>query len=53
VLLFGKQLTSFAPFNEVFNVGHGRGPVKSRSVRFADQVGGCRVATTFAAVDLS
>jgi hypothetical protein len=53
VLLFGKELASFAPFNEVFSVGHGGGPVESRSVCFADQVGGCRVAATLANVDLS
>jgi hypothetical protein len=53
VLLFGKELASFAPLNEVFSVGHGRGPVVSRSVRFANQVGGCRMTTTFAKVDFS
>jgi hypothetical protein len=53
VLLSGKKLTSFAPLNEVFSVGHGRGPVESRSICLADQVGGCRVATILAAVDLS
>jgi hypothetical protein len=53
VLLFGKELTSIAPLNEVFRVGHGRGPVESRSVCLADQVGGCRVAATLNAVDLS
>jgi hypothetical protein len=53
VLLFAKELASFAPLNEVFSVGHGRGPVESRSVRFADQVGGCRVTATFSAVDFS
>jgi hypothetical protein len=30
VLLFGKELTSFATLYEVFSVGHGRGPVESR-----------------------
>jgi hypothetical protein len=30
VLLFGKELASFAPLYEVFNVGHGRRPVESR-----------------------
>jgi hypothetical protein len=53
VLLLGKELASFAPLNEVFSIGHGRGPVKSRSVRFADQVGGCHVAATLATMDLS
>jgi hypothetical protein len=38
---------------EVFSVGHGRGPVESISVCFTDQIGGCRVAATLAAVDLS
>jgi hypothetical protein len=53
VLLFGKELASFAPLNEVFSVGYDRGLVESRSVCFADQVGGCRVAATLATVDLS
>jgi hypothetical protein len=51
--LFSKELTSFAPFYVVFSIGYGRGPVEPRSVRFADQVGGCRVAATLAAVNLS
>jgi hypothetical protein len=51
--LFGKELASFAPLNEVFSVGHGRGPVESISVSFADQVSGCRVTATFAAVDFT
>jgi hypothetical protein len=45
VLLFGKELASFAPLDEVFSVSYGRGPVESGSIRFTDQVGGCRVAT--------
>jgi hypothetical protein len=53
VLLFGKELASFAPLDEDFCVSHGRGPVKSRSVCLADQVSGCRVAATFTAVNLS
>jgi hypothetical protein len=53
VLLFGKELTSFASLNEVFSVDHGRGLVESRSVCLANQVGGCRVTVTLAAVDLS
>jgi hypothetical protein len=53
VLLFGKELTSFAPLYEVFSVGHGHGPVESRSVRLTDQVGGGCVAATFATVNLS
>jgi hypothetical protein len=53
VLLLGKELTSFAPLNEVFSVGHGRGPVESRSVCLVDQVVGCRVAATLAIVDPS
>jgi hypothetical protein len=51
--LFGKELASFAPINEVFSVGHGRGPIESRSLCFADQVVGCRVTATFAAMDFS
>jgi hypothetical protein len=53
VLLFGKELASFAPVYEVFSVGYSRGPIESRSVRFADQVGGCRMAATLAVVNLS
>jgi hypothetical protein len=52
VLLFGKELASFAPLDEVFSVSHGHGPVESRSVCLADQISGCRVAATFAAVNL-
>jgi hypothetical protein len=53
VLLFGKELASFAPFYEVFSIGYGRGPVESRSVCFTDQIVRCSVAATLAAVDLS
>jgi hypothetical protein len=53
VLLFSKELAPFAPLYEVFGIGYDRGPIKSRSVRFADQVGGCRVAATLTAVNLS
>jgi hypothetical protein len=53
VLLFGKELASFAPFYEVFSIGYGRGPVESRSVCFTDQIVGRSVAATIAAVDLS
>jgi hypothetical protein len=52
VLLFGKELASFASPHEVFSVSYGRGPIESRSIRFTDQIGGCRVAATFATVDL-
>jgi hypothetical protein len=53
VLLFGKKLASFAPLYEVFSIGYGHGPIESRSVRFVDKVGGCRVAATLAVVNLS
>jgi hypothetical protein len=53
VLLFGKELAPFAPLNEVFSIGHGRGPVESRSVHLTDQVGGCCVAATLTTVNLS
>jgi hypothetical protein len=53
VMLFSKKLASFAPLDEVFSVRYSRGPIESRSIRFADQVGLCRVATTIAAVNLS
>jgi hypothetical protein len=53
VLLFGKELTSFASLYEVFGISHGHGLVKTRSVSFTDQIGGCRVAATLATIDLS
>jgi hypothetical protein len=53
VLLFGKELASFAPLNVVFSVDHGRGPVESISVHLTDQVSGCCVAATLAAVNLN
>jgi hypothetical protein len=53
VMLFGKELTSFAPLYEVFSVGHGRGPVESRSVCFIDQISGCCMAATFSTIDFS
>jgi hypothetical protein len=53
VLLFGKELASFAPLYEVFSVSHGRGPVESGSVLLADQVSGCCVTVTLTAVNLS
>jgi hypothetical protein len=52
VLLFGKELASFAPLDEVLSVSHGRGPVESRSVCLADQVSACRVAAALATVNL-
>jgi hypothetical protein len=51
--LFGKELASFAPLYEVFSIGHGCGPVESRSVCFIDQIGRRRVAATLATMDLS
>jgi hypothetical protein len=53
VLLFGKELASFASLHEVFSISYGCEPVESRSIRFTDQIGGCRVAATFAVVNLS
>jgi hypothetical protein len=53
VLLFGEELASFAPLDKIFSVSYGGGPIESRSIRFTGQVGGCRVAATFAAVNLS
>jgi hypothetical protein len=53
VLMFGKELASFAPLDEVFSISNGCGPIESRSIRSNDQVGGCRVATRLAAVNLS
>jgi hypothetical protein len=52
-LLFSKELASFAPLDKVFSIGYGRGPIESRLIRFTDQVGGCRVVATLAAVNLS
>jgi hypothetical protein len=53
VLLFGKELASFAPLYEVFSVGYSCGLVESKSVCFTDQIGGRHVAATFSVVDLS
>jgi hypothetical protein len=53
VLLFGKELASFAPLYEVFSVRHGYGPLEARSVCFADQIGRGRVAATLSAMNLS
>jgi hypothetical protein len=52
VLLFGKELASFTPLDEVFCFSHGRGPVESRLVCLSDQISGCRVAAAFAAANL-
>jgi hypothetical protein len=48
-----QRIGIFAPLYEVFSIGHGRGPVESRSVRLTDQVGGSCVAATLAVVNLS
>jgi hypothetical protein len=53
VLLFGKELSSFAPLYEVLSVRYGHGLVEPGSICLADKVSGCRVAATFTAVDLS
>jgi hypothetical protein len=53
VLLFGKELASFAPLDEVFSVSYGSGPTESRSIRLTDQVRGRRVAATLSAVYLN
>jgi hypothetical protein len=52
VLLFGKELTFFASLDKVFGVSHGRGPVETGSICFADQISGCRVAATLSTVNL-
>jgi hypothetical protein len=52
VLLFGKELASFAPLDEVFSVSYGRGTIESRSVCFTDQVRGCCMAATLTTVYL-
>jgi hypothetical protein len=36
VLLFSKELASFAPLDEVFSVSYSRGLIESRSVCFTD-----------------
>jgi len=41
--LLGKKLTSFTMLDEVFCIGDGRGPVKTSSKSFADQVSRSRV----------
>jgi hypothetical protein len=53
VLLFGKELASFAPLDEVFSISYGHGPMESRSIRLTDQVRGCRVAATLTTMYLS
>jgi hypothetical protein len=53
MLLFGKELASFAPLDEVFSIRHGCGPVEAGSVRLADRIGRCHVAATLAAMNLS
>jgi hypothetical protein len=53
VLLFSKELVSFAPLDEVFSVSYGRRPIESRSVCFPDQVRERRVTTTLTTVYLS
>jgi hypothetical protein len=53
VLLFGKELASFAPLDEVFSIGYGCGPIEARSIRLTDHVRGCRMAATLAVVNLS
>jgi hypothetical protein len=53
VLLFGKELASFAPLDEVFSISYDRGPIESRSIRLTDQVHGCRVAAALTTVYLS
>jgi hypothetical protein len=52
VLLFGKELASFAPLDEVFSISYGCGPIGSRSVCFTDQVRGCGMAATLTIVYL-
>jgi hypothetical protein len=44
VMVFGEELTSLAPLDKVFGVSHGRGPVETRLVCLADQVGESCVA---------
>jgi hypothetical protein len=53
MLLFSKELAFFAPLYEVFGISHGCGPVETRSIGLADQIGGCFVAAALAAMDLS
>ena len=44
--LLGEKLTSFIMSDEVFYVGDGRGPIKTSSESFADQVSRGRVIAT-------
>jgi hypothetical protein len=48
-----SELASFASLDEVFSVYHGRGPVETQSICFADQIGVCRVAATLSIVNFS
>jgi hypothetical protein len=52
VLLFSKELASFAPLDKVFCISYGHGTIESRSVCFTDQVRGCGVAATLTTVYL-
>jgi hypothetical protein len=53
VLLFGKELASFAPLDEVFSVSYGRGPIESRSLCLTYQVRGCHMVATLTTVYVS
>jgi hypothetical protein len=53
MLLFGKELASFAPLYKVFSVRHGSGPVEAGSICLADQVGRGRMVATLTAMDFS
>ena len=44
--LLGEKLTSFAAPDEIFGIGDGRGPIKTSSESFADQVSGGHVIAT-------
>jgi hypothetical protein len=53
VLPFGKELASIAPLDKVFGISDDCWLVNPRSVHLTDQVGGCRMIATLAAVDFS
>jgi hypothetical protein len=51
VYLLGEKLASFTMTDDVFCIGDGRGPIKTSSESFANQVSGGRVVATGARVN--
>jgi hypothetical protein len=49
--LLGKKLTTLTSSNEIFRIGDGRGPVKTRSESFVDQCSRSRMIAIGARVN--